>query len=144
MCSACVTAQLATLDIARNQICHLPPPADKSDLTRLFAAFNCLPSIPKGYCVLGLVELDLSHNELTSWPDGLGVGGILERIILHHNRISSLPSAASKVASAEGLRELLLNHNEISQVQGQLTVECSDFSLAHNPLGKAVRARPPI
>ena len=58
------------------------------------------------------------RQRLTEWPTGLGSGGILERIILHHNQIRSLPPAASKVASAVGLRELLLNHNSITSVHG--------------------------
>ena len=41
--------KLATLDIARNYLRTLPPPNPKSDLTRLFAAFNQLE------CVLQLL-----------------------------------------------------------------------------------------
>ena len=125
--------RLETLDVARNHLRTLPPPASKSQLTRLFAAFNQLEEIDTGYLKLPLIELDLSHNELGSWPSGLGAGGILERIILHHNRITALPPAASKVASAEGLRELLLDHNCIETISG-VTIECCDLSLSHNPL----------
>ena len=63
-------------------------------------------------------------QELTAWPEGLGSGGILERIHLSHNRISALPSAASRVASSEGLRELYIDHNCIASVGG-VVVEVS-------------------
>ena len=69
------------------------------------------------------MELDLSHNRLSAWPDGLGDGGILERILLSHNRIASLPPAASRVASSEGLREFHLDHNCIAEVTLSAT-EC--------------------
>ena len=93
--------RLATLDVARNQLTSLPPPSPKSDITRLYAAHNQLPSLDEAYLSLPLVELDLSHNRLTCWPDALGSGGILERIILSHNQIAALPAAASKVRRQE-------------------------------------------
>lgn len=130
--------KLATLDVARNGISVLPPPAKGADLTRLYAAHNCLGHVGADLMGLGLVELDLSHNVLTAWPDGLGSGGILERIILSFNRIRELPAAASKVASSAMLRELLIDHNDICEVaSSKVTVECHAFSLAHNPIGSA-------
>jgi Leucine-rich repeat (LRR) protein len=184
-CACCCSRQflvslpkLATLDVARNHIRALPPPAKHAELTRLFASFNqvrcvlccvrahraterrrraqrprsigdlrgvrhiyaaqrhtphvhvhalrtppllpCLfplatpfrtrpcvsrdvsrayqlASVSEEHMNLSLVELDLSHNELATWPDGLGSGGVLERILLAHNRIPALPAAASKV-----------------------------------------------
>ena len=61
--------RLATLDVARNALCRLPLPAKSSDLTRLFAAHNRLGGIEPEFLKLSLVELDLSYNELTAWPE---------------------------------------------------------------------------
>lgn len=127
--------RLTTLDVARNRLTKLPAPSPKSELTRLFASFNSLPSIEPALLRLRLVELDLSHNRLSAWPDGLGDGGILERILLSHNRIASLPPAASRVASSEGLREFHLDHNCIAEVR-DVTIECCDFTLTRNPLDR--------
>ena len=84
---------------------------------------------------LSLVELDLSHNELTA------AGGSARAA--SSNASSSITTVSpccplpALVASSEGLRELLLNHNEIATINGKVAVECRDFSLAHNPLSSA-------
>ena len=69
------------------------------------------------------MEIDLSHNELSAWPEGLGCAGVpMERVILSYNAISELPPAASKVMS-DHLKELVLERNCISAVRG-VSLEC--------------------
>ena len=41
-------AQLATLDVARNHLRRLPPPAKGAELTRLYASFNQLAAVVEG------------------------------------------------------------------------------------------------
>ena len=56
-----------------------------------------LPNLDRAYARLpALVELDLSYNELTVWPDGLGSGLPMERLLLGHNRLTEVRARASR------------------------------------------------
>ena len=71
------------------------------------------------YCAIGLVELDLGHNELTAWPEGLGSGGVLERILLHHNQIRVSASLEGRRAGiARPARGCVMRTAEIVRLEG--------------------------
>lgn len=107
--------ELAVLDLRQNQLesLHRDCLPTTGTLEKLLLTDNLLRSLPDtlSECV-GVCELDLSGNKLTSIPPINGMTG-LKRLLLHENRLTELPV----LDDMNMLRELDLRTNQLSSLE---------------------------
>ncbi|NXM03399.1 LRC40 protein, partial [Tyrannus savana] len=106
---------------------------EQTDLTKLILASNKLQSLSEDVQLLpALTVLDVHHNQLTSLPSALGQLENLQKLDVSHNKLQSLPE---ELLQLPRLRSLLLQHNELSHLPeglGQLlSLEELDVSNNH-------------
>lgn len=140
-----VMMNLEFLDISDNKTYQLTREiANLRNLRELYVSNNRMTEIPLEVCKLPLVVLDFSNNRLTRLPSrllGMGTGitdlkETLQKLILHDNKISEIPSEAQnlkkltvfdvsknklgKVPSAvygmTSLKELYLGQNSLTSI----------------------------
>ncbi|KAJ1567966.1 hypothetical protein HK405_004122, partial [Cladochytrium tenue] len=81
-----------------------------------------------------LVTLDISHNRLTTLPDGFGPAlPHLEHLDASHNALAAVPAS---LAAAPRLRSLALAHNAITDFPEQILGESvvASITLEGNPV----------
>ena len=57
--------------------------------------------------------VDLSHNQLVTVPDNLGIGQLLDHLSLGHNKLTELPTDLRKFRT---LDHLDISHNQIGAI----------------------------
>ncbi|XP_038206413.1 protein phosphatase PHLPP-like protein isoform X1 [Zerene cesonia] len=104
---------LRELYASHNAIQHMA--LHGASLRVLKAPFNQLESLTTAVPPINLVEIDLSHNRLTSLPQWLSGCSDLTKLYASNNRLSSLPEHlfCSELSS---LSHLHLAHNKISTI----------------------------
>lgn len=60
-----------------------------------------------------LKHVDLSHNQLVTVPDNLGIGQLLDHLNLGHNKLTELPSDLRKFRTLDALD---ISHNQIGAI----------------------------
>uniref|UniRef100_H3A8R2 LRRNT domain-containing protein n=2 Tax=Latimeria chalumnae TaxID=7897 RepID=H3A8R2_LATCH len=105
---------LRQLRLAYNNISHIPAGAFSKleNLTLLLLHGNRIKTIGEGKlnALTSLVRLDLSHNQLTEFPQGLSP--TLQQLHLFNNSLVGLPPNA--LAGFDGLQYLRLAHNRLT------------------------------
>jgi leucine-rich repeat protein SHOC2 len=89
---------------------------DRKVLRRLYASRSSLTTLPSDVFdgLPKLAELDLSGNHLTHLPKGIGQMQALRKCYLHNNSLRELPPDITCGGSCPDLRELWLDHNELT------------------------------
>jgi len=109
---------LQALDLSQCEFDMIPPRLLQSQWTflkRLSLSNNNLTNIPLGFLstFVNLVELDLSHNGLSTIPQQISNFKMLHKLDLSDNVISSLPQMPEGVETNSSLKELILDDNPL-------------------------------
>ncbi|KAH9076035.1 hypothetical protein Ae201684P_012525 [Aphanomyces euteiches] len=110
---------LEVLNVARNQLTHLPPDiGGLQKLKKLFAQNNQLRSLPMSLMSCSkLEELFVQFNSIREIPDEFSHLSLLHSLSLAHNEIKSLPKALNSLAN---LKLVDLTGNPLTDVPEQL------------------------
>eukprot|EP01034_Spumella_vulgaris_P023473 gene23473-29690_t len=126
-----------SLNASRNMIASLLNIHIFSNVVQLDLSHNrlsSLQSVDGGFSALrALKRLDLSRNALTGLSaDLLGLSS-LEALVLHHNRLSTLPPQ-NQMNSLKSLRLLDVSHNLLGSVGDELEtlMRLDELNLGHN------------
>ncbi|XP_068190497.1 malignant fibrous histiocytoma-amplified sequence 1 homolog isoform X2 [Antennarius striatus] len=107
------TAEIEVLNLGNNSLQELPDGLGSSfnSLRILVLRRNKFTAVPRVLFELGhLVELDMSHNLLRSFPEGVGQLKALKKLCISHNKIQNLPS---QIGALQFLEELDISFNDL-------------------------------
>ncbi|KAG9403868.1 hypothetical protein AC1031_005362 [Aphanomyces cochlioides] len=110
---------LKVLNVAQNQLTHLPPDiGGLQKLKKLFAQNNQLRSLPMSLMSCSkLEELFVQFNSIREIPNEFSHLSLLHSLSLAHNEIKSLPNALNSLAN---LKLVDLTGNPLTDVPEQL------------------------
>ena len=126
---------LLSIKAANNMIPSLPEYFGRFRSLRILnISSNSLNQFPDFCCDLfSLVDLDISFNSISALPEKIGQLQSLERLLAANNRLSrSFPKGFARL---EGLKEIDIRHNSISNVEvfSQLP-RLEQFMAGHNAI----------
>lgn len=127
--------KLKFLDVSSNHLTSLPASLGSlTSLTTLNVTGNQLTSLPSLQGCINLLVLDVSHNQLSEFPDICSSNLThLTEVKLSNNRVDQIPVA---VIDLPALKLLDAAHNNIKTVPGEFS-DCSklkELNLKGNPL----------
>ena len=128
---------LKRLTLGENNLVS-PPALDYiRNIKHLYLHKNRITIIPKDYfrACHKISIVDISFNQLLSLPEMSHISQTLRGLNLSYNKLKRLDVLAR--SNWVNLRILSVNHNDISQIQGDLITKMSSlqiFDIAHNKL----------
>ncbi|XP_074546644.1 malignant fibrous histiocytoma-amplified sequence 1 homolog [Halichoeres trimaculatus] len=106
-------AEIEVLNLGNNSLQELPDGLGSSlnNLRILVLRRNKFSAVPRVVFELGqLVELDMSHNSLRSFSEGVGQLRGLKKLCISHNKIQHLPA---QIGALQLLEELDISFNDL-------------------------------
>lgn len=132
-------ADLTSIDLANNSIQSLPAGVGALEwLVNLNMSHNKLSSVPPELFELpGLKKVDFSFNCLSSLPDNVGYAPELVHLSLNDNRFATLPPSLDQLGS---LQVLEVNNNDLQELPRLQARQLVKLTLNNNQL----RQLPPM
>ena len=133
-----------TLDLSDCQLVQLPEAVfhlmRNTQLSVVSLSFNLLTRLPPKLATnfSALLELDISHNRLSSLPEELEHLGQLESLDMSSNSFLELPPVLARLPS---LRKLVARKNFVSSLEVEGVLACPSLehlNMEENPLRKEV------
>merc|ERR1712106_176516 len=133
-----------TLDLSDCQLVQVPEAVfhlmRNTELSLVSLSFNLLSRLPPRLCTSfsTLLELDISHNRLSSLPEGLEHLVQLESLDMSSNSFLELPPVLARLPS---LSKLVARKNFVSSLEVEGVLACPSLehlNVEENPLRKEV------
>lgn len=128
-----IVAKVKVIIAFTNKLSHIPSLQDFRSLEHLDLSRNRLTSISsiEFFHLVKLKYLDVSRNEIEQLPDDLTNCPVLEKLIVHRNRLVEFPAEMSNLRS---LRYIDASYNSIRHIGLELESlpHLEELNLGHN------------
>ena len=133
-----ITKQISLFDLSNNELTRLPPICQSDRVESIALQCNMLKELVISTPINHLMVMNVSHNELTKFPDRRCIEcmPLLRQLILNNNHIASIPVDSIRALADINIEVLDMASNHLSELPSEveLLTTLTSLDISYNVL----------